>query len=124
MYRFLKKISNTDHISVWKSKGLSDEIIEPSSTSDNSLLPALSYFGNKTRAKFYGSCLKQDKITFTHRKIVNIVYEINLWSYVDSSDTTLRNSLFGATNKYLFVNGVEIHKFKAEDSEINGIHNV
>ena len=28
------------------------------------LLPELSYFGNKIRVKFNGSCLKQDKITY------------------------------------------------------------
>ena len=77
---------------------MSDESIEPPSKSNNSLTPALSYSGNKTRLKSYGSCLKQDKITFTHEKIVNIyiVYEINLWNYVDSSDLTLRNFLSGA----------------------------
>ena len=87
MYRFLKKIGNTDHISEWKSKGLSNESINPT-TSDKNLAQTLGYFGNKTRVKFDGSCLKQDKITFTHEKTVNIyiVYEINLWNYVDSSD--------------------------------------
>ena len=33
-------ITNTDYISSWKSKGLSDESIKPPSTSDNSLTPA------------------------------------------------------------------------------------
>ena len=48
----------------------------------NSLAPVLSYIGNKTRVKFDGICLKQDKIIFTHWKTVNIyfVYEINLWT--------------------------------------------
>ena len=78
---------------------MSDESINPPTTSDNSLAPLLSYFGNKRRVKFDRSCLKQDKITFTHEKIVNIyiAYEINLWKYVDSSDPTLGNSLFSAT---------------------------
>ena len=62
MYRYFKKIGNTDHTSACKSKGLSDEIIKPPSTNNNSLSPALSYFGTKTRVKFNGSCLKQDKI--------------------------------------------------------------
>ena len=86
MYKYFKNFGNTDCISELKSKGLSDEIIKPPTTSDNSL-------GNKTRVKFAGSCLNQDKITLTHGTIVNIynVYEINLWSYVDSSDPTLGN---------------------------------
>ena len=62
-----------------KAKGLSDETIKPPATSGNSLTPALSYFGTKTRVNFRGSCLKQDKITFNHGKIVNIyiVYELD-----------------------------------------------
>ena len=80
MYRYLKKNGNADHISAWKSKGLSDESIKSPSTSDNSLSPSFSYIGTKTRVKFVGSCLKQDKATFTNGKTVNIyiVYEINL----------------------------------------------
>ena len=77
---------------------MSGEIIKPSTTPDNSVAPALSYIDNKTRVKFDGDCLKQDKITFTHEKTVNIyiVYEMNLWNHVDSSDHTLGNSLLGA----------------------------
>ena len=78
---------------------MSDEIIEPPSVSDNSLAPALRNVGKKTRVKFDWDCLKQDKITFTHGKIVNIyvVYEINLRNYVDISDPTLGNSLLHAS---------------------------
>ena len=47
MYRYFRKIGNTERISSWKSKGLLDEIIKPSTTSDNSLAPALRYIGNK-----------------------------------------------------------------------------
>ena len=69
MYKYFKKISNTDYISAWKAKGLSDESIKPPSTSYNSLTLSLSYIGTKTRITFVGSCLKQDKITFTHGKL-------------------------------------------------------
>ena len=59
MYNFhLKMITNTDYISSWKSKGLSDESIKPPTTSDNSLNPALNHYGTKIRVKFTGSCLK------------------------------------------------------------------
>ena len=39
----------------------------------------LSYYGTKTRVEFNGSCLKQDSVTFNHKKVVNIyiVYEIS-----------------------------------------------
>ena len=77
MYRYFKMITNTDYISSWKSKGLSDESIKPPTTSDNSLTPALSYYGTKTRIKFSRICLKQSKISYTYGKVVNIyiVYE-------------------------------------------------
>ena len=70
-------ITNADYISSWKYKGLSSESIKPPTTSDNSLAPALSYYGTKTRVEFTGSCLKQSKISCTHGKVVNIytVYE-------------------------------------------------
>ena len=71
MYRYLKKIGNTNHISEWKSKGLSDEITKPPSTTKNSLAPALSHIGTKTRVKFYRSCLKQDRIIFNNSKYIH-----------------------------------------------------
>ena len=80
IFRYFKinTIGVTNYVLSWKSKGLSDETIKPPSTSDNSLTPALSYYrASKIRVKFTGSCLKQDKVTFNHRKVVNvyIVYE-------------------------------------------------
>ena len=85
-------------ISAWKSKGLPDESIRPPATSDNSFIPSLDCIGVRTRAKFVGQCLKQDKITFPHKKIVNIyiVFEINLWPFRHDGDFNLRNTLFGA----------------------------
>ena len=92
-----KLIASTDYVSSWKSKGLSVETIEPPSTSDNSLTPAVSYYGTKTRVKFTGSCLKQPKISYTHGKVVNIyiVYELGA-SSSHNNDPTLKNCLFGA----------------------------
>ena len=90
-------IANTDFVSSWKSKGLSVETIKPPTTSDNSLTPALNYYGTKTRAKFTGNCLKQPKLPYTHGKLVNIyiVYELGASSSHDN-DPTLKNCLFGA----------------------------
>ena len=80
MYKYFKKIGNTDRISAWKSKRLSDVSIKPFSITDISLVPSLSYIGTKTKIKFVGSCLKQDEITYTDKNIVNnyILHEINL----------------------------------------------
>ena len=97
MYRYFKMITNTDYISSWKSKGLSDESIKPPTTSDNSLIPVLNYYGTKTRVKFIGSCLKQPIISYTHGKVANIyiVYELGA-SSSHNDDPTLKNCLFGA----------------------------
>ena len=62
------------------------------SATHNFLNPSLNYSGTKTRVTFSGSCLKQDKITYTHRKIAKIciVYEINKKDNT-SSDPALEN---------------------------------
>ena len=85
-------------ISLWKSKGSSDESINPPTTSDNILAPSLNLIGARIRVKFGGSCLKQDKITFTHGKTVNtyIVYKINLWDCGYDNYPRLENSVFAA----------------------------
>ena len=95
--KYFKVIANTDYVSSWKSKGLSVGIIKPPSTSDNSLIPAISYYGTKTRVKFTGSCLKQPKISYTHGKVINIYifYELGACSF-HINDPMLKNCLFGA----------------------------
>ena len=93
----MNTITNTDYVSSWKSKWLSAESIKPLTTPDNSLTPALSYHGTKTRVQFTGNCLKQSKISYAHGKVVNIyiVYELGASSFY-VNDPTLKNCLFGA----------------------------
>ena len=78
---------------------MSDEKINSITESSYSITPSLDYLGTKIRVKFNGSCLKEDKITYTHGKIVNIyiVYEISK-NFNISSYPTLENCLFGALN--------------------------
>ena len=73
---------------------MSDKIIKPPTTSDSSL--ALNYVGNRIRVKFDGSCLKQDKITCNHGKIVNIYIVYELSSTLNYFDSILENCLFDA----------------------------
>ena len=96
--RYFKKLANSDHILVWKSKGLSDKTIKPCSTSNNNFVPALNNINIKTRVKSDKICLMQDKVTFTQKKRVNIhvVYEINLCPVNVGKDFTLGNSFFGS----------------------------
>ena len=97
MYKYFKSDSSY-HISSWTSKGLSNESIESPSAPNNFLTSSLNYVGIKIRGKFNGSCLKQDKVTYTHGKIVNIyiVYEINKKDNTVTNDPKLENCLFGA----------------------------
>ena len=98
MGRYFIKIVNTYCISEWKSKGLSDESVKSPTISDNIPFPWLNYIGNKVRVKFVGNCLKEDKITSTHGKMVNIYifYEINFWNYRQSDNLIPGNCLFDA----------------------------
>ena len=70
---------NGEYISFWKYGDFSDEKINSITASNHMITPSLDYFGTKVRLKFGGRCLKQDKITYDHKKIVNIyiVYEIS-----------------------------------------------
>ena len=90
---------------------MSGESIKPPSTSDNSLAPSLNCIITKSRVKFQYQCLKQNKITFTHRNIVKIyiVYETNLWNRVYDDYLVLKNSLFGAVK---WIINADIDKYK------------
>ena len=68
------------------------ETIKQPATSDNSLTPALNYYGTETRVAFTGNCLKQTKSSYAHGKVVNIyiVYELGA-SGSNDSDPTLKN---------------------------------
>ena len=86
-YKYFKIFKNTvpklfsphEFVTEWKSKGLNDVTKSPD------MYP-----------KFQGSCLKQDKITFNHGKIVNIYIVYDLESNLNNFDPTLENCLFGA----------------------------
>ena len=50
-----------DRVLSWQSKGMSNESIKPPTTSNNILIPRLSYYGSKIRVQFTRSCLRQVK---------------------------------------------------------------
>ena len=103
--RYLKFVTNSQNISSWRSKGLSDEEIKVV----NGLYPSVNYVNDKLRLKFEGSCLAQTKVTYTHKNIVNIyiVYEIGATTR-NSYDPKLLNGLFGAVTR---VKNSDINKF-------------
>ena len=49
IYRFVKKIGNTNLISTQKSNGFSDESIKIPATSDKCLAPSLNHTGVRSR---------------------------------------------------------------------------
>ena len=67
LIRYFKSNGSTGRIALWKSKGLSSETIEPPSTSNISISPQFSFYGAKMRVELTGSCLKQQKISYTHK---------------------------------------------------------
>ena len=113
MYRYFKRIAGIgsgNYIYFWKSKGLSDEILDSITASIYSITPELSFHGTKTRVEFNGSCLNQDNAKHDPRAIVNIyiVYEISK-NYIISSFPTLENCLFGAVS---FTKNTDIDQYK------------
>ena len=73
-------------------------------------------FGTKTKVEFNGSFLKQDKITYNNRKVINIylVYEIS--RNISISDyPTLENCLFGGVS---LTKRADINKYKYSGSRI------
>ena len=76
--KYFKVISNTDYVWSWKSKGLSAESIKLPTTFENSLTPAVGYYGTQTSVKFTGSSLKQTNVSYTHGKVVTFTLFVNL----------------------------------------------
>ena len=103
-------VGNIDCVLSWQSKAISNESIKPPATSNNSLNPRLSYNDTKIKVQFTGSCLKQPKFTFTHKKVVNIyiVYELAA-SSLHTSDPIIKNCLFGAVT---LTKNADIEKYK------------
>ena len=97
LWKYFKVITSADYVSSWQCKGLPGESIKPPITSDNSLTPALNYYGTKTRVKFTGSCLKQPTISYIHGRIVNIYIacELGACSF-HVNDPTIKYFLSGA----------------------------
>ena len=44
------------------------KVLNPPTTSNNNLNPALNYYGKKVRVKFTRSCLKQVEPYYRHKK--------------------------------------------------------
>ena len=112
MQRYFKLASDNPGIILsWKHKRLSDERIKPPTTSNKILNSSLDYVFTKARVRFVRDCLKQEKITFSRGKIVNIyiVYEIEKTVNI-SSCATLENCLFGAVKVTRYID-VDLYQY-------------
>ena len=83
----------------WNYRGLSDENVNRQ----------LSFYGTKTRVEFKRSCLKKERVTYGHEKVVNIYifYEISK-IYGINNYLTLENekyffTLSGGTGRNLII---------------------
>ena len=101
---------NSRWVTKWRSKGLSNESLEALSSSSNTLNPLISYYGDKLRLKFSRSVLRQKRVTYNDKKIVNIyvVYEITSFPNI-YSNPTLTNILFRAVK---LTKNADIDKYK------------
>lgn len=82
---------------MWKWKGFSDKSIKPPVASNQNPAPGSNYINTKSKIKFYRTCLKQDKVTFTHQQLADTytVYVIDLRPFIAGKDFWLGNFLFG-----------------------------
>lgn len=74
-----------------------EESIKPPDTPNNNVVTKVVFIHHaKKTVTIEGSCLKQDKILFNHRNVVNlfIFHELDKWSYNQGADFTLGDSLF------------------------------
>ena len=106
------KVSDSNSVLSWTSKGLSNESIKPPRAPNNKLTPELYYRDTKTIISFPGTCLKQHKVTFNHGKIVNIYIAwrlIKLPNVYKDNNLTVQNALFGAVT---LTKNADIDKYK------------
>ena len=98
------------------------EITKPLATPDNSLPPALNYFGTKARVKFNGSCLKQDKITYTHGTIINTYTVYELGSTLNYNENVRLENCFFRADK--LTKNAYINKYKCSGYSIGSDINI
>ena len=111
MYKYFKTFieNNFTFISSWESKGLSNEAIVSTETSNYDQYPRLVYDNARIKLTFSGDLLKQDKISYSHRPIVSIYVVYRLAPRTNNSDVTLENCLFGAVK---LTKNSDIDKYK------------
>ena len=99
-----------NYISSWESKGLSNEKTSSTTTTSNNKFAAnLIYDNARIKVKFNGDFLKQDKIMYSCKLVVNIYIVYKLTPTAKDSSVTLQNCLFGALK---LTKNADIDKYK------------
>ena len=111
MYKYFKTFieNNFTFISSWESKGLSNEKIGSTKTSNYDQSPRLVYANAIIKLNFSGDLSKPDKIIYSHGAIVNIYVVYRLAPRTNKSDVTLENCLFGTCK---LIKSADIDKYK------------
>ena len=96
-YKYFEKYSVTgsgDYVTLWKSKGLSNEKVTVDKITAIAR-PKLKYYNARIDVKLEESLLRQNNATYNHWPIVNIYITYKI-SSTDNSNIVLENCLFGA----------------------------
>ena len=89
MNKYLTKKNNTENILLWKSMGISDDLLK---SLFNSNVPELKYpYYSYMQASFKRSCLVNENKSVSTEKVLNvyIVY------HIDNSSSSFHPKLFG-----------------------------
>ena len=121
MYQVNTARDTCNRILAMEYKGLSK------GSTNNSLAPKLFLILSVGIAlKFEGSCLKQNKTSFSHRTVnLFTVYELNTWSRDLSIDFKLDEYLFGSIK---LTKGTDINKYgyilvmKLDSMHVKNVH--
>ena len=62
---------------------MSDESVKHLATSDNTLVPSLHYIGVRPIMKLNNQYLKQDKVTFSQKKVANCLWDKFIGIYTE-----------------------------------------
>ena len=67
---------NSNWITEWKSKGLSNEGLKVVSKTENTLTPSVNSYEDKSSLRFTGSALQQKTVTYSHKKSSEHLYSV------------------------------------------------
>ena len=107
MYKYFEK--TRDKVSLWKSKGLSDEKIISTATSTDKSDTKTVCDNARIKIKLNGDLLRQNQITYKHEPVVNIYIVYETTPDTKTSNIALENCLFGTVK---LIKNDDVDKYK------------